>query len=90
MARDPNTLLTSVRQIVLVKISFIVKRAAIRAETIVVWYITSKLLQLVKHSFFVVVKTSNTSVFHLSIANMHIAGKWCAGQNSLQRGHSYS
>jgi len=75
MARDPNTLLTSVRQTVLAKMTFTVKRAAIWAETIVVWYITSKLLQLVQHSFSVVVNTSNISVFHLSIANMHIAGK---------------
>jgi len=75
MARDPNALLTSVRQIVLVKITFTVKRAAIWVETIVVRYVNCKLPQLVKHSFFVVVNTSNISVFHLSIANMHIAGK---------------
>jgi len=52
MARDSNRLLTSVRQIALVKIAFIFKRATIRVETIVVWYVNSKLLQLVKHSFF--------------------------------------
>ena len=52
MARDPKRLLTIVRQIALVKITFIVKRATIRVETIFMRYVNPKLLQLVKHSFF--------------------------------------
>ena len=85
MARDPNRFLTSVRQIALVKITFIVKRATIWVETIFMRYINSKLLQLFKHSFFVVLNISNIRVFHLSTWRW----KLCDVQNSLQRGHSY-
>jgi len=75
MARDPNRLLTSVRQIALVKITFIVKRATIRVETIFMRYINSKLLQLIKRSYFVVINTSNIGVFHSSITSAYMALK---------------
>jgi len=90
MARDPNGFLTGVRQIALVKMTFIVKRATIRVEAISMRYVNSKLLQLVKHSFFVVGNISNVSVFHFSIASTPWRWKCLEVRNSLQRGQSYS
>jgi len=75
MARDPNRLLPSVRQIDLIKITFIVKRATSRVETIFMRYVNSKLLQLMKYSFFVVINTANIGVFHLSITSTYMAVK---------------
>jgi len=73
MARDPNRFLANVGQIALVKITFIVKRSTIWVETFFMRYINSKLLQLFKHSFFVVLNISNIGVFHLSIESTHVA-----------------